>query len=60
MPKFCLENNLNLRRKIGYSPFPYKGEKFNSSFFPNTTKILNKLPKDIQSQNMEEFKNPQN
>ena len=56
MPKFRLENNLNLRNKNGYVPFPYRGEKFNSSFFPNTTKIWNKLPKNIQSQNMEDFK----
>ena len=56
MPKFRLENNLNLRNKNGYVPFPFRGEKFNSSFFPNTTKIWNKLPKNIQSQNMEDFK----
>ena len=57
MPKVKLQNNLNLRNKHGYVPFPYKGEKFNASFFPNTTKIWNKLPRNIQRQNTEEFKN---
>ena len=56
MPKVNLQNNLNLRNKHGYVPFPYKGDKFNSSFFPNTTKIWNQLPKNIQCQNIEEFK----
>ena len=56
MPKANLQNNLNLRNKQGYVPFPYKGDKFNSSFFPNTTKIWNQLPKNIQCQNIEEFK----
>ena len=51
-----LDNNLNLRNKNGYVPFPFKGEKFNSSFFPNTTKIWNSLPKEIQVQNLVDFK----
>ena len=57
MPKVDLPNNFNLRNKHGYVPFPYKGDKFNTSFFPNTTKIWNKLPRNIQRQNTEEFKN---
>ena len=57
MPKVDLPNNFNLRNKSGYVPFQYKGEKFNNSFFPNTTKIWNKLPSNIQCQNTEEFKN---
>ena len=34
----------------------YKGEKFNNSFFPNTLKIWNALPRHIKSKNIEEFK----
>ena len=56
MPKVNLQNYLNLRNKHGYVPFPYKGDKFSSSFFPNTTKIWNPLPKNIQCQNIDEFK----
>ena len=56
MPKIDFENNFNLRYKNGYVPFPYRGEKFNQSFFPNTTKIWNSIPKDIQLQNLHDFK----
>ena len=56
MPKINLENNHNLRNRSGYVPFGYKGVKFNSSFFPNTTKLWNKLPKNIQCQNLQDFK----
>ena len=56
MPRFDLENNFNLRNKNGYIPFPFRGEKFNRSFFPNTTKIWNSIPKDIQLQNLYDFK----
>ena len=48
MPRLDLENNNNVRSKGGYCPFPYKGDKFNQSFFPNTRKMWNSLPKTIQ------------
>ena len=56
MPRLNQENNLNLRNKKRYVPFPFKGDKYNNSFFPNTTKLWNKLPRNIQSQNKEDFK----
>ena len=57
MPKIDLKNNFNLRNKNGYVSFPNGGHKFNSSFFPNTTKIWNSIPKEIQVLNLPDFKN---
>ena len=56
MPKLDFQNKFNLRNKNGYVPFPYRGNKFNLSFFPNTTKIWNSIPKNIQVQNLHDFK----
>ena len=42
--------------KGGYIPFPYKNKVFNSSFFPNTSKLWNNLPKKIRVQDIQEFK----
>ena len=56
MPKMDLENSHNLRKKGGYIPFPYKGGKFEQSFFPKTTKMWNDLPKNIQLKDLDEFK----
>ena len=56
MPKLDYENRFNLRNKNGYVPFPYRGNKFNLSFFPNTTKIWNSIPKDIRVKNLYDFK----
>ena len=35
---------------------PLKGTNITILFFPNTTKLWNKLPRNIQSQNKEDFK----
>ena len=52
-----LSISLNINQyQGGYVPFPYKGDKFNLSFFPNTSKMWNSLPKTIQIKNMDEFK----
>ena len=56
MPQLDFEKTCNTRSKGGYIPFKYKGEKFNNSFFPNTLKIWNDLPRHIQAKNIEEFK----
>ena len=56
MPRLDFENKFNLRNKNGYVPFPYRGNKFNLSFFPNTAKIWNSIPKDIKLQNLHDFK----
>ena len=41
MPKLDYENRFNLRIKNGYVPFPFGRNKFDLSFFPNSTKIRN-------------------
>jgi hypothetical protein len=56
MPKLDFEKTCKTRSKGGYIPFKYKGDKFNNSFFPNTLKIWNALPRNIQFKNIEEFK----
>ena len=56
MPKLDFEKTWKTRSKGGYIPFKYKGDKFNNSFFPNTLKIWNALPRNIQFKNIEEFK----
>ena len=56
MPKLDYERTCVTRSKGGYIPFKYKGDKFNLSFFPNTFKIWNSLPKKIQHSNLDEFK----
>ena len=56
MPKLDLDNHYGIRSKGGYIPFPFKGDIFNLSFFPNTTKLWNSLPNNIQSKNLDEFK----
>ena len=40
MPRLDFENKFNLRNKNGYVPFPYRGNKFNLSFFPKHNKNL--------------------
>ena len=56
MPKLDFEKTCMTRSNGGYIPFKYKSEKFNNSFFPNTLKIWNALPRHIQSKDIEEFK----
>ena len=48
MPKVTLINFMSTRSNIGYIQEKYKGEVFEKSFFPNTLKLWNNLPKDIQ------------
>ena len=48
MPKLDFENTCNTRSNGGYIPFKYKGAIFEKSFFPNTLKLWNVLPKSIQ------------
>ena len=56
MPKPDIEKKQITRSKGGYIPFPYKNKVFNSSFFPNTSKLWNNLPKNIRVQDIQEFK----
>ena len=56
MPKLNLDNNYKIRNKGVYVPFPHKGDKFNLSFFPNTTKLWNSLQKETQLKPLDEFK----
>ena len=56
MPKVNFENISKTRSNIGYIPQRFKGANFEKSFFPNTLKLWNKLPKEIQSKNLMDFK----
>ena len=56
MPKPDIEKKQITRSKGGYIPFPYQNKVFNSSFFPNTSKLWNNLPKKIRVQDIQEFK----
>ena len=55
MPKLDIEQKVT-HSKGGYIPFKYLNDKFNSSFFPNSLKMWNNLPKDIQYKDVSEFK----
>ena len=48
MPKVNLINSMSTRSNIGYIQEKFKGEVFEKSFFPNTLKLWNNLPKDFQ------------
>ena len=56
MPEPDIEKKHVTRSKGGYIPFKYKNKNFNTSFFPNTLKIWNNLSKQIQVQDVQEFK----
>ena len=56
MPKQDIEKNHTTRSKGGYIPFKYENKNFNTSFFPNTLKLWNKLPKQLKVQDVECFK----
>ena len=56
MPKLNLDDPYKVRNKGVYIPFPYKGDKFKLSFFPNTTNLWNSLPKNLQLKDLVEFK----
>ena len=48
--------SINRRSNGGYVPFPFKGKKFENSFFPFYTAKWNKLTKDIKIKPLDEFK----
>ena len=56
MPKANFGQNRKTRSKIGYVPDKFKGANFEKSFFPNTLKLWNRLPKEVQSKNLIDFK----
>ena len=56
MPQVDYEKKHLTRSKSGYVPFRFKNNKFNNSFFPHTLNLWNKLPKHIQSENINDFK----
>ena len=56
MPKPDIEKKHTTRSRGGYIPFKYENKNFNTSFFPNTLKLWNNLPKQIQVQDVQEFK----
>ena len=56
MPKLDFEKTCLTRSKGGYIPSKFKGTTFEKSFFPNTLKLWNSLPKDVQFKDLYEFK----
>ena len=44
------------RSKVGYTPYPYYGQKYKNSFFPYFTGLWNKLDVDTQLLPLPEFK----
>ena len=56
MPMLNLQDNYEIRNKDVYVPFPHKGDKFKLSYFPNTTKLWNSIPTQIQLKPLDEFK----
>ena len=56
MPKPDFERKCTLRSNGGYIPFKNIGNKFQTSFFPYHCQLWNKLPKNVQLSNLEEFK----
>ena len=56
MPKLDIKRKCVSRSKGGYIPFKFKGDKFNTSFFPNTLILWNNLSKTIQYKDVYEFK----
>ena len=56
MPKLDIERSQVTRSKGGYIPFKPKDDKFNTSFFANTLKLWNNLPRNIQFKDVNDFK----
>ena len=56
MPKVNFDINLQTRSINGYIPSKYKGANFEKSFFPNTLKLWNSLPKNVLTKNLTDFK----
>ena len=46
----------DLRSKKVYVEFPFVGTKHRNSFFPYMTRLWNRLPKDVKSKSVDEFK----
>ena len=56
MPKLDIDQSQITRSKGGYIPFKPKDDKFNTSFFVNTLKLWNNLPRIIQHKDVHDFK----
>jgi hypothetical protein len=56
MPVLNMQDNYEIRNRGVFIPFPNKGDKFNLSFFPNTTKLWNSIPTQTQWKPQDEFK----
>ena len=56
MPKLDFEKTCLTRSKGGYIPEKFKSTTFEKSFFPNTLKLWNSLPKDVQYKDLFDFK----
>ena len=56
MTKLDYERKYLTRSKVGYSPYPYFGEKFRNSFFPYMSKQWNNLDVGTQVLQLSEFK----
>ena len=50
------EKKYPTRSKLGYSPYPYMGEKFKNSFFPFMTHLWNNLSSSTQMMELSDFK----
>ena len=50
------EKKYPTRSKLGYSPYPYMGEKFKNSFFPFMTHLWNNLSSSTQVMELSDFK----
>ena len=56
MPKLDFERKHSLRSKGGYIPFKNCGSNFKHSFFPYFSSLWNSLPKNVQCEDLIEFK----
>ena len=56
MSKLDYEKKYLTRSKVGYSPYPYYGNKYSNSFFPYMSKQWNNLDVSIQVMHLPDFK----
>ena len=56
MSSIDYEKKYLTRSKVGYTPYPYFGEKFKNSFFPYMTNLWNKLNVCTQAMQLSDFK----
>ena len=56
MSKLDYEKKYLTRTKVGYSPYPYFGNKYSNSFFPYMSKLWNNLDVSIQVMLLPDFK----